>query len=177
MVVLTAYGSISVAVKATRLGAVDFVEKPVTPGELREVVSGVLAEAAAEPRRPPTEQELAGGYEAVLARVRKAIRSDDMATAESLLMRAADLSAGRDAPYFNLLGVLYEAQRNWRLAKKFYTKAMRADRTYESAERNVRRIYELESFGRTKVPLTLGDEHEQSALERLLSERGRPSAK
>lgn len=173
VVVLTAYGSISAAVKATRLGAADFVEKPVTPDELREIVKGVLAEAAREPARPLTEQELAGGYEAVLGRVRRAVRADDMATAESLLMHAADLSAGRDAPYFNLLGVLYEAQGNWRLAKKFYTKALRADRSYEPAERNVRRMYELESFGRTSVPLTLGDEDEASALARLLRQRGR----
>jgi DNA-binding response OmpR family regulator len=175
VVVLTAYGSISAAVKATRLGAVDFVEKPVTPDELREIVKSVLAETVRDAPRPLTEDELAGGYGAVLARARKAVRADDMATAESLLMHAADLSAGRDAPYFNLLGVLYEAQRNWRLAKKFYTKAMRADRNYAPAERNVRRMYELESFGRTSIPITLGDEREPSALDKLLRQRGRAS--
>jgi DNA-binding response OmpR family regulator len=177
VVVLTAYGSIPAAVRATRLGAVDFVEKPVTPDELREIVHGVLAEAAKEPPRPPTEQELAGGYDAVLARVRRAMRADDVTTAESLLMHAADLAGGRDAPYFNLLGVLYEAQGNWRLAKKFYHKAMRADRKYAPAEHNVRRVYELESFGRTTVPVALGDEHKPPALEQLLHEAQDPHAR
>jgi len=128
VIVLTAYGSIPAAVRA-QLGAVDFVEKPVTPDELREIVRGVLLEAAKEPPRTPTEQELAGGYEGVLTRVRKALRAEEMATAETLLMHAGDLAGGRDAPYFNLLGILYEVQGKWRLAKKFYSKAMRADRT------------------------------------------------
>src|SRR5262245_39490116 len=36
VIVLTAYGSIPAAVKATRLGALDFLEKPVAPDEVRE---------------------------------------------------------------------------------------------------------------------------------------------
>jgi len=35
VIVLTAYGSIATAVKATRLGAVEFMEKPIVPAELR----------------------------------------------------------------------------------------------------------------------------------------------
>ena len=168
VVVLTAYGSIPAAVKATRLGAVDFIEKPVTPDELRETVKGVLAEAGKEPPRPPTERELAGGYEAVLARVRAALRADDLATAETLLMHLTDLAPGRGAAYFNLLGVLYEVQRNWRLANRFYTKALREDRKYAPAEQNVRRVYELETLGRTEQGPALGDERTPSALERFL---------
>src|ERR1022692_1439797 len=38
VIVLTAYGSISTAVKATRLGAMDFLEKPVSPPEVRESI-------------------------------------------------------------------------------------------------------------------------------------------
>src|SRR5271170_7823384 len=44
VIILTAYGSITAAVKATRLGAVDFLEKPITPSDLREAVRGVLEE-------------------------------------------------------------------------------------------------------------------------------------
>jgi CheY-like chemotaxis protein len=171
VIVLTAYGSISVAVRATRLGAVDFLEKPITPDELRVEVRGVLAEREANGKASAVEGETAGGYDGVLERVRVALRGADRATAETLLMRAADLSAGREAPYFNLLGVLYEIQRNWRLAKKFYQKAMRADRAYGPAETNVRRIYELESFGRTVHAIALGDEKPPTALEQLLHER------
>src|SRR5580658_6189145 len=41
VIVLTAYGSLKTAVKATRLGAVDFLEKPITPMELRQSVRSV----------------------------------------------------------------------------------------------------------------------------------------
>lgn len=158
VIVLTAYGSIPAAVKATRLGAVDFLEKPITPDDLRETIKGVLQES--QTRVLQTDRILEGGYEGVLQRVRKAVRMADLTSAESLLMKAVDLSHGRDAPYFNLLGVLYESQRKWRLAKKFYGKAMRADRKYEPPKQNMRRMYELETFGASKVPITLGDEPE-----------------
>ena len=155
VVVLTAYGSISAAVKTTRLGATDFIEKPISPEDLRRLV----AEALAAPMAIPPDEALAGGYEAVLDRVRKALRLAQYADAETLLMKAADLG-GDDAAYFNLLGVLYEAHRQWRLARKFYGKAMRADRHFEPAKQNMRRIYELETFGRSIQAVALGDESE-----------------
>jgi CheY-like chemotaxis protein len=159
VIVLTAYGSISAAVKATRLGAADFLEKPVSPDEVREAVEAALAEpvqtaadsAEAAPGLPP------GGYEGVLDRVRKSLRLSKYADAETLLMKAADLSH-RDAAYFNLLGVLYESRREWRLARKFYGKAIGLDGHYEPAQKNLRRLHELKQLGRSHEPVTLGDE-------------------
>jgi DNA-binding response OmpR family regulator len=156
VIVLTAYGSIPAAVKATRLGAIDFLEKPVSPAEVREAVEAALAEPI--PRTPgESDDELAGGYEAVLDRARKALRLAKYTDAESLMMKAADL-ADHDAAYFNLLGVLYESQRQWRLAKKFYGKSIVQDKHYEPAQKNMRRIYELERFGKSTEAVTLGDE-------------------
>ena len=155
VIVLTAYGSIPAAVKATRLGAMDFLEKPVTPEELRETVRSALDEP--EPAPHPAAENLAGGYAGVLNQVRKALRLADYATAESMLMKASDLAI-KDAAYFNLLGVLYEAHRDWRLARKFYGKAITTDNCYEPAQKNMRRLYELRTFGRTREPVTLGDE-------------------
>jgi DNA-binding response OmpR family regulator len=156
VIVLTAYGSITAAVRATRLGALDFLEKPASPEEVREAVAAVLREpqpASAHPVEADTE----GGYEAVMKRVRKSLRESDIAGAEALLMKAVDL-AQHDAAYFNLLGVIYEARRQWRLAKKFYGKAIRTDRNYETAQQNMRRIYELYTFGHSRQPVALGDE-------------------
>lgn len=168
-IVLTAYGSIPTAVKATRLGAVDFLEKPVSPDEVREAVHAALdGSAAPSPEAPtspaggtdgPDGDALAGGYAAVLDRVRKALRLAMYTDAETLLMKAADL-AHNDAAYLNLLGVLYEARHEWKLARKFYGKAIKTDRKYEPAQANMRRIYELYTFGRSKEPVTLGDELE-----------------
>ncbi len=157
VIVLTAYGSISAAVKATRLGAVDFLEKPIVPDEVREAVESALKEPPSTALYDPAKDPLAGGYEGVLERVRKTLRLAQYSDAETLLMKAADLSE-KDAAYFNLLGILYEVQHKWKLARKFYGKAIAADRHYEPAQRNMRRLYELDTFGRSQEPACLGDE-------------------
>lgn len=64
----------------------------------------------------------------------------------------------RDAAYFNLIGVLHEARHEWNLARKFYGKAMRADRHFAPAQQNMRRMYELYTFGKCREPIALGDE-------------------
>lgn len=158
VVILTAYGSIAAAVKATRLGALDFLEKPITPTELRETVRSILNEPLLDaPNAPATPFD----YQEVLNRIRRAMRSEDFASAESLLSKAADRKEQHSAAYFNLLGVLYEVQRKWRLAKKCYGKAMRADKKYLPAQANIRRIYELYTFGHSKQSVILGDEQDE----------------
>ena len=159
IIVLTAHGSIPMAVKATRLGAIDFLEKPILPVEVREAVDAALA----APQQPVTSvaqhdaSALDGGYAKVLDRVRKALRLAHYTDAETLLMTAADL-AQHDPSYFNLLGVLYETQQQWQLARKFYGKAIHLDKSYPPAQQNMRRLYELHHWGRSTQPVTLGDE-------------------
>jgi CheY-like chemotaxis protein len=155
VVVLTAYGSIATAVKATRLGALDFLEKPITPEELRKAVRGAISEPELD--RLAVAPILRDSYEAVLDKIRKSLRMAEFESAEALLMKAAGRRDQHSAEYFNLLGVLYEANGNWRLARKCYGKAMSADKHYEPALINVRRIYELNTFGRTAEIISLGD--------------------
>ena len=155
VIVLTAYGSFPVAVRATRLGAVDFLEKPVTPEALRESVKGALEEIGKSP--PPVVDIPDGGYGAALRRVREALRRGDIPAAETLLMRAVDL-AGKDPAYYNLLGVLYELQGDERLARKFYGKAISAKGNYEPAQHNMQRLYELRTFGGSLKGYSMGDE-------------------
>jgi DNA-binding NtrC family response regulator len=51
-VILTAHGSIPEAVGAMKLGAIDFLTKPITPDALRRVVAEVIARHAVEPAQP-----------------------------------------------------------------------------------------------------------------------------
>ncbi|MGA3065951.1 MAG: response regulator [Tepidisphaeraceae bacterium] len=157
IIVLTAYGSIRAAVKATRLGAIDFLEKPISPDEVRESVESALSEPMPLVQADGSDDPLSGGYAGVLMRARKALRMAQYADAESLLMKAADL-AHKDAPYYNLLGVLYEAQRQWRLAARFYSKAIAVNSRYDPAQRNLWRLQELKRTGRSSEPAALGDE-------------------
>jgi DNA-binding response OmpR family regulator len=157
VVILTAYGSIPVAVKATRLGAVDFLEKPITPTELRQTIKSVLEEPELD--APPSAANHAPqDYENVLDRIRKTLRMADYSNAESMLMKVAERNDQHSVEYFNLLGVLYEAQRKWRLARKCYGKAIAANGRYEPAQKNMRRLYELHAFGRSSEAVVLGDE-------------------
>jgi DNA-binding response OmpR family regulator len=159
VIILTAFGSISAAVKATRLGALDFLEKPITPIDLRQTVQSVLR----EPRwdAPPAIAD--DRYDDAIRRARKALQTADWENAEALLMKAADRNARHSARYFNLLGVLYEAQRKWRLARKCYGKAMNADKQYKPAEINMRRIFELYTYGRSEQPVMLGEAEQAEA--------------
>lgn len=162
VMILTAYGSIPTAVKATRLGALDFLEKPITPAELRHSVRSILEEPELD--SPPVGADAAGGYEKVVDRIRESMRVADFTSAESLLTRAAETREQQTAEYFNLLGVLYEAQRKWRLARKCYGKAIAADHNYEPSQLNIRRLYELHSFGSSSQNVMLGGEAHKAAI-------------
>jgi DNA-binding response OmpR family regulator len=166
VIILTAYGSIPAAVKATRLGAVDFLEKPITPPELRAAVKSVLEEPEFD-TPPDIIVDVPGGYEDVLGRIRKLLRLAEYETAMSLLMKAADRQDQQSAQYFNLLGVLYEAQRKWRLARKCYDKAITADDNYEPARMNLRRLLELRRHGKSSQAIVLGDEPEDLWMAKL----------
>jgi DNA-binding response OmpR family regulator len=166
VIVLTAYGSVKTAVKATRLGALDFLEKPITPAELRQTVRSVLTETELD-SPPSVVLDFPGGYEQALDRVRKALRLADYGSAEAMLTKAAERKNTSSAAYFNLLGVLYEAHGKWRLARKCYSKAIAADKRYQTAQANMRRLYELHTFGRSTQGVMLGDEADDIMYARL----------
>jgi DNA-binding response OmpR family regulator len=87
VVMLTAHGSIPDAVAAMRLGAIDFLTKPITPGELRTVVADVIRRHEARPApaaaEPPAGHPETFGFE--LARAKRAINRGEFAVAERLL--------------------------------------------------------------------------------------------
>jgi tetratricopeptide (TPR) repeat protein len=62
-----------------------------------------------------------------------------------------------DASVLNLLGIIYQARRQWKQARRFYGKATVVDPSYAPAEQNLRRLYELHTFGRTDLPILLID--------------------
>jgi hypothetical protein len=86
-----------------------------------------------------------------------AIRLGCFDEAQALLRQIAG-QHGRDAAWLNLMGVACEGRSDWRGAKRFYGKAMRADRSFVPAQQNMRRWFELFTFGRTNLAVALGDE-------------------
>jgi hypothetical protein len=76
--------------------------------------------------------------------------------AEETLVRHCELGSP-DASVLNLLGIVHQARQQWKQARRFFGKAMVADRNYAPAEQNLRRLYELHTFGRTNLPILLID--------------------
>ena len=94
---------------------------------------------------------------ALLREVRREMRVGRLEEAE-VLLKSAQQSGARDPQWLNLMGVLHEARGLWKLARKHYGKAMKADRRFAPAQQNMRRWYELFTFGRAREPVSLGDE-------------------
>jgi DNA-binding response OmpR family regulator len=149
VVILTAYGSVSLAVEAMRLGAFDFLEKPIDPEALIAIVCRLIHDRKVS-SNPEDES-----YAAVLARVRGALEESDYELAEGLLMKAASLGE-RDPIFFNLKGLLAEVRGDYDSARREYGQAIRRDHNYEPAQQNMRRLYEFSRFGQSKEPANLG---------------------
>jgi UDP-3-O-acyl N-acetylglucosamine deacetylase len=62
IIVMSAHGTIATAVQALKLGAVDYLEKPVTPATVLQVVQHTLHPSHAPPRRPPSLPVFAQRY-------------------------------------------------------------------------------------------------------------------
>lgn len=100
---------------------------------------------------------IAVGYRSTLAMARNALRNEEWGEAEALLMRAGAI-AGHDPAFFNLVGILREIEGNKAAAAEFYGRAIRANSDYAPAQQNMRRLFELRSFGHTDQQVALGDE-------------------
>jgi DNA-binding NtrC family response regulator len=149
VIVMTAHGSVPTAIKALRLGASDFLEKPFVPEDVRLSIASVLDEKrAAEPEE---------GFDEVLGYVRKALLDGRFAAAEALLMKAG-LIADDDPAFLNLAGVLHESHGRTESARRFYEKSAGKDRSYKPASENLHRLGEIRRTGKSSRKVCLGEE-------------------
>jgi DNA-binding response OmpR family regulator len=131
--IITAHGSVDSAVRAMKMGAVDFLQKPFTPVEIRELVSDLLI-----------REELAGSvteenYETHVNLARQAITRHASADALPHVVRAIALRPD-SAEAFNLLGAVNELQGRRQNSRKYYLAAVSLDPTYRPAEHNLHRL-------------------------------------
>jgi DNA-binding NtrC family response regulator len=101
VVILTAHGSIPEAVEAMKLGAIDFLTKPITPETLRRVVAEVIARHTAAPQAEapapplasaPPERSREIAFD--LARAKRALNRGQFKEAESLLRELISIAPG-----------------------------------------------------------------------------------
>lgn len=155
-VIITAYGDIPHAVRAMRLGAIDFLQKPLTPEALRSLVSEILtrhvSEATSEPKQPTPDD-----FASQLSEAKRLLNLQVFEKAWTYLSRALELNP--QAPEaLNLAGLFFEMHEDYERAKKLYGKAIKFGPYYEPAQQNMRRIYELFHFGTSKEPFAMGDD-------------------
>jgi DNA-binding NtrC family response regulator len=99
---ITAYGDIPNAVRAMELGAIDFLPKPPTPEQLRDVVHDIILRHAT-----PLNAMGARDFDYYLRSAKRAINLRDFDAANKYLIKALDLDAGSKQA-INLVGVMLE---------------------------------------------------------------------
>jgi CheY-like chemotaxis protein len=158
-VIITAYGDVPNAVKAMKLGAIDFLAKPVTPPQLRTLLNEVIERHTRPslPLLPRTAPKYRGDPSLHLFAAKRALNNRDFDEARGHLAEAIKQN-DRMIEAHNLLGVLFEMNHEYAIAKKCYGRAIAIDSHYEPAQQNMRRIFDLFHFGSSKEPVNLGDE-------------------
>lgn len=148
-VIITAYADVPNAVNAMKLGAIDFLQKPLRPDQLRNVVHDVL-----ERHEPEERKHEPRDFNFYLRSAKRAINLRDFSTAKGHLIKALELDS-RSPQAMNLVGVMLEMREEYEQAKRYYGQAIKLDRNFEPAQQNMRRIFELFNFGSSKEPINL----------------------
>jgi DNA-binding response OmpR family regulator len=151
VVIVTAYGDLPHAVRAVKLGAIDFLQKPLTPAQLRHIVAEI---ATRHDFMAPNDTE-AKDYAYHLRSAKRAINQRDFEAAKRSLRNALHLD-DRSAEGFNLAGVVAELSDDFNIAARYYEQALRINEDFAPAQQNAKRIDELARRGTSKEPFALG---------------------
>ena len=128
VIIITAFGSIDLAVEAMKLGAVDFLQKPFDAKQIREVVGRILE-----------KQGESHGYDDYLAIAKQRIIEGYFEVAGVYAQKALFLKPDRPEA-LNLLGGISESTGNRLEAEKYYRAALTHDPAYAPAQSNLKRI-------------------------------------
>jgi len=131
IIIITAYGTVESAVEAMKLGAVDFIQKPFSPEEIRELVSRVMD-------REKLDEQKVVDYGSSLELAKRCVGDRHFDAAIEHVRKAISLDPGRPEA-FNLLGALMEIRGDRIEAQKNYRAGLSLDPSYEPAIKNLQR--------------------------------------
>jgi DNA-binding NtrC family response regulator len=139
VIIVTAFGTIESSVEAMKLGAVDFIQKPFNPTEIRELVKKVF-------ERENLVEEDTADYKTLIELTKRSItkRSFDKALER---VRKAIAIEPRQPEAYNLLGALLEIKGDRLEAQKFYRVALDIEPSYKPALANLERITSWNKYG------------------------------
>jgi DNA-binding NtrC family response regulator len=128
VIIITAYGSVEVAVEAMKLGAIDFLQKPFQPTEVRDMVRRLL--------QAPPEDEPPRNYDYYVNLAKQSVKAGEFEVARVYAKKAIFIKYNRPEAY-NILGGIYEVKGDRQEARNNYQLALDMDPSYEPAKQNL----------------------------------------
>jgi len=155
VIIITAHGTIDTAVEAMKLGAVDFIQKPFAPDEIRELVKTVID-------RDTLSEEKANDYTTHLELAKRCITERHFDAAREHVGKALAIDNSRPEA-LNLMGALHEIGKNISEAQKYYRAALSLDPTYKPAQSNLHRSTNWPREGQIIIDTGKPDREEREA--------------
>ncbi|MBN1932074.1 MAG: response regulator [Desulfobacterales bacterium] len=143
VIIITAHGTIDSAVEAMKLGAVDFIQKPFSPKEIREIVTQAL-------ERESLNADEAVEYEELIDISKRYIIERRFSDAREMTQKAIAKDPEQPEAY-NLLGALFEIDGDTIEAQKFYRAALDIDPTFKPAWSNLERVTSWHKYGKIEL--------------------------
>jgi DNA-binding response OmpR family regulator len=132
VIIITAHGTIDTAIEAMKLGAVDYIQKPFSPKEIRDIVTQVLS-----------TEDLAGegidDYQTLVEMAKKRITDKNFQAASGYARKAISKDPSKPEA-FNLLGAAAELAGDKNNALKYYRTSAAIGPSFEPALKNLERI-------------------------------------
>ena len=142
-IIVTAHGTIESAVEAMKLGAVDFIQKPCTPDDIRDLVGKVLG-------RETLDETQAADYPTLIELCKRHVTDRNLEQARAVAQRALGVDPGKPDAY-NLLGAFLECRGEWVEAQKYYRAALEIDPSFLPAKANLARTASFYKFGKIQL--------------------------
>ncbi len=135
VVMVSAFGTVSRAVEAIKLGAVDFIEKPFDPEKIKLLAEEILF-------RKNISQETS--IEELLKLAELARKREAWSESRSYLKAALQRDLKRPEPYY-YLALLEEAENRPRTAMQLYYMALESDANFEPARDALKKLGYIET--------------------------------
>jgi DNA-binding NtrC family response regulator len=143
VIIITAHGTIGSAVEAMKLGAVDFIQKPCTPEEIRGLVVKVMERVA-------IDESKVEDYPTLIELCKRHVTDRRLEEAKTVAQKALALDPGQPEAY-NLLGAFLECRGEWVEAQKYYRAALEIDPGFKPAKANLERTASMHKVGKIEL--------------------------
>lgn len=131
VIMITGYGTVETAVEALKMGAVDYIQKPFSPEEIRSIVHRVLEREDLKEREEAT-------FEDTLELAKRCVVERDLDEAIRYLRKAVQIDPTKPES-FNLMGAISEINGDVAEAQRLYRAALGLDPSYRPAIDNLSR--------------------------------------